>query len=204
MRPWRNAEPKQSTRGARQTMRLRAVSESLIRPQSGGCARRHGRRATNRGRTARGDASSGGLDRRRSKKADRQLIWVARKSEPLERRVGRLRSVRHFWVAAERLPMVQAVYPGTAIEPAIVAPAPEAARSWDRADAIRELVRGRVEAVGPVTAHGLSELFLLPLSEIQNALMALEGEGSFCAGNLTPAPPKRSGATDGCWLGFIA
>lgn len=110
-----------------------------------------------------------------------------------QRRVGRLRSVRHFWVAAERLPMVQAVYPGTAIEPAIVPPAPEAARSWDRADAIRELVRGRVEAVGPVTAHGLSELFLLPLSEIQNALMALEGEGFVLRGRFNP------GATETEW-----
>src|SRR5208283_10117 len=93
------------------------------------------------------------------------------------RRVGKLGSARPFWVAAERLPMVQAVYPGAPIEPAILPPAPEAARSWDRADAIRELVRGRVEAVGPVTAQGLSELFVLPLSEIQSALMALEGEG---------------------------
>src|SRR5271157_2701292 len=110
-----------------------------------------------------------------------------------ERRVGRLGSVRTFWVAAERLPMVQAVYPRTAVEPAIVPPAPETARSWDRADAIRELVRGRVEAVGPVTAQGLSELFVLPLSEIQSALMALEGEGFVLRGRFNP------GATETEW-----
>jgi ATP-dependent Lhr-like helicase len=110
-----------------------------------------------------------------------------------ERRVGRLESVRPFWVAAERLPMVQAVYPGTSIEPAIVPPPPEAARSWERADAIRELIRGRVEAVGPVTAQGLSELFLLPLSEIQSALIALEGEGFVLRGGFNP------GATETEW-----
>ena len=110
-----------------------------------------------------------------------------------ERRVGKLGSARPFWVAAERLPMVQAAFPGTAIEPAILPPAPEAARSWDRADAIRELVRGRVEAVGPVTAQGLSELFVLPLSEIQSALMALEGEGFVLRGRFNP------GATETEW-----
>ncbi len=94
-----------------------------------------------------------------------------------ERRAGRLGLSRPFWVAAERLPMIQTIYPGTRTEPAIVPPASEAKRRWDRADAVRELVRGRMEAIGPATAEALSDLFLLSLSDIQGALLALEGEG---------------------------
>ena len=39
-----------------------------------------------------------------------------------ERRAGRLASPHVFWVAAERLAMVQTIYPGCSIEPPLVAP----------------------------------------------------------------------------------
>jgi ATP-dependent helicase Lhr and Lhr-like helicase len=103
-----------------------------------------------------------------------------------QRRAGRLELSRAFWVAAERLPMIQTIYPGIGTEPAIVPPAVEAERRWDRADAIRELVRGRMEAVGPTTAEALSDLFLLSLSEIEGALLALEGEGFVLRGKFNP------------------
>ena len=44
-----------------------------------------------------------------------------------------------LWVAAERIPMVQAVFPGAPIEPPVVAPERERAKAWTREDAIREL-----------------------------------------------------------------
>jgi ATP-dependent Lhr-like helicase len=82
-----------------------------------------------------------------------------------------------FWVAAERLTMVQAVYPGVRTNPSLVAPESEATRTWEREDALRELVRGRMEISGPLTAATLGNFFHLPASEVEQALLALEGEG---------------------------
>ena len=103
-----------------------------------------------------------------------------------ERRAGKLESPRVFWVAAERLSMIQTIYPGCVTEPSLVAPQSERARRWERADAVRELVRGRMEVTGPITADALRDLFLLPLSEIQGALFALEAEGFILRGKFHP------------------
>jgi ATP-dependent Lhr-like helicase len=57
--------------------------------------------------------------------------------------------------------------------------APESARreNWERPNAIREFLRGRMEVSGPITATQLEEIVNLPRSEIDSALLALEGEG---------------------------
>src|SRR5208283_4041841 len=62
-----------------------------------------------------------------------------------EKRVGKLMSPNPFWVAAERLPMLQMIYPGCHVEPSLAAPESERERQWDRSGAVRELVRGRME-----------------------------------------------------------
>jgi ATP-dependent helicase Lhr and Lhr-like helicase len=103
-----------------------------------------------------------------------------------EKRAGRLSASRVFWVAAERLPMIQAVYPGAAIEPLLVAPKSERERHWERSDAVRELVRGRMEVAGPITADTLRDLLQLPLAEIQGSLIALESEGFILRGKFHP------------------
>jgi ATP-dependent helicase Lhr and Lhr-like helicase len=82
-----------------------------------------------------------------------------------------------FWLAAERLPMIQAIYPGLRTEPTLTAPESETKRNWERADALRELVRGRMEISGPLTAAALANFLHLPASEIEQALLALEAEG---------------------------
>ncbi|MBV9876738.1 MAG: ATP-dependent DNA helicase, partial [Verrucomicrobia bacterium] len=93
---------------------------------------------------------------------------------------------RPFWIAAERLPMLQTIYPGRTVEPALVSPASESERQWQRADAIRELVRGRMEIIGPITATKIASLFQLPVGEINTALAALEGEGFVLRGKFHP------------------
>jgi len=91
-----------------------------------------------------------------------------------------------FLVAAERIPLVRAVYPNSAIQPNIVPPESELKRQWDRADSIRELVRGRIEAVGPITANVLAEFFQLQPTEVEAALLALETEGFVLRGRFHP------------------
>jgi ATP-dependent Lhr-like helicase len=82
-----------------------------------------------------------------------------------------------LWVATERVPMVQAVFPDAAIEPAVTAPERERAKSWPREDAIRELVRGRLEVVGPTTTADVAAALALPQSDVEFAMAALEHEG---------------------------
>jgi ATP-dependent Lhr-like helicase len=105
-----------------------------------------------------------------------------------EKRVGHLTSSPRFWVAAERLPMVKAVYSDSEVSPALVAPASALKETWDRQRAARELVRGRLEVIGPVTADALAEFFDLPRVEIDAALVALETEGFVLRGRFHPDP----------------
>ncbi|HKX60731.1 MAG TPA: crosslink repair DNA glycosylase YcaQ family protein, partial [Verrucomicrobiae bacterium] len=101
------------------------------------------------------------------------------------RRAARMTGPHRFWVAAERWTMVQAIYPDAGVEPVITAPESERKRTWEREDALRELVRGRMEAVGPVTAASLTAFFELPRPEIDAALLALEGEGFILRGRFS-------------------
>jgi len=110
-----------------------------------------------------------------------------------EKRAGRLainsRSTRP-WLAAERLPLVRAVYPDAEAEPALVPPEAELKRTWERAEAVRELVRGRMEVAGPITVGALVDFFQLPETEIESALLALEGEGFVLRGKFQPGAPE--------------
>ena len=103
-----------------------------------------------------------------------------------QKRAGRLIGLRTFWIAAERLPMLQSIYSDAKVEPQLVAPESESKRVWERADAIRELLRGRVEISGPTTITELAEFFALRQSEIEAGLLALEAEGFVLRGKFHP------------------
>src|SRR5256886_1904239 len=91
-----------------------------------------------------------------------------------------------FWVAAERLSMLQTIYPEAEFEPRLVLPESAQQKKWERADAIRELIRGRIEVVGPITVVDLASRLSLPRSEIEAALLALETEGFVLRGKFHP------------------
>lgn len=95
---------------------------------------------------------------------------------------------RRYWIAAERLPQLEAVY-GQALllEPALSPPAEMTSEEWGAEDALVELLRGRLEHTGPQTAIGLAELFGLPESVIQAALTRLELEGFVMEGSFSQA-----------------
>ncbi|HWY74776.1 MAG TPA: crosslink repair DNA glycosylase YcaQ family protein, partial [Verrucomicrobiae bacterium] len=103
-----------------------------------------------------------------------------------ENRACRLEASRQFHVAAERLPMVQAVYAGARLDPPLVPPPSALSRSWERPDALRELVRGRMEVIGPVTAASLANFFQVPTTDIDAALITLEAEGFVLRGKFHP------------------
>jgi ATP-dependent Lhr-like helicase len=90
------------------------------------------------------------------------------------------------WVAAERLPELLAVYPGASLEPAIEVPASLRDKKPEAGVALVELLRGRLEALGPVTEERLYSEFELPLADLRSALIALEAEGFVLRGRFDP------------------
>ncbi len=95
-------------------------------------------------------------------------------------------ATRTFYVAAERLPMLRTIYPKTIAVSELVLPDSIRGKTWERADAIRELVRGRMEVCGPITGRELADTLVLQQSEIDAALLALEAEGFVLRGKFHP------------------
>ncbi len=91
-----------------------------------------------------------------------------------------------LWIAAERLPQFQAVYGSINLNPQIQAPATTDVREWSFEEALTELVRGRLEGLGPVTVPALAASFALPITTIEGALLRLEAEGFVIRGKFTP------------------
>ena len=91
-----------------------------------------------------------------------------------------------LWIAAERLPMLEAVFPGAKCEPALTVPERDRAKAWTREDAVRELARGRLEAVGPTTAADVAGSLGVAVADVDFALGALEHEGFVLRGRFTP------------------
>jgi ATP-dependent Lhr-like helicase len=120
--------------------------------------------------------------------AQREAGW----SEWLEelarqRRAGRLdRPGEPIWIAAERLPQFASLCPGASVSPKIEAPAALAEKSWSPEEALVEVVRGRLEGLGPTTEAELAVPLGASQAEIAAALIALQTEGFAMRGRFTP------------------
>ncbi len=112
-------------------------------------------------------------------------------SEPLQQWFDELAAQRRaavltygeaaFWVCAERLDLARKVYAGAALGPEIDAvagmPTPELPE-----DALAEIVRGRLECSGPVTAEGLAQTLAVDEPPVSAALLRLEAQGQVLRG----------------------
>src|SRR5581483_4287217 len=96
-----------------------------------------------------------------------------------------------FWIAAEGLQMIQAIYPNARIEPQLIVPDAVRGKAWERPNAVRELVRGRMEVCRPITVGELSDILILPRSDIDAALLALEAEGFVLRGKFRPQATEQ-------------
>jgi len=111
-----------------------------------------------------------------------------------ERRATRLYAAgREFWVAAETLPMLTAIHGDGRLDPAIDAPREHAARAWTREEAVVELMRLRLQGLGPVTVGPVAASLGLASGEVETALAALESEGFVLRGQFTPPDADRMG-----------
>ena len=87
-----------------------------------------------------------------------------------------------FWVAAERLNQFNAVWPQARRAPQIAPPAEELQTVWSQEQALVEILRGRLEGLGPMTRTALAAPLGLEAGAAESALSALEVEGSVLRG----------------------
>jgi ATP-dependent helicase Lhr and Lhr-like helicase len=90
------------------------------------------------------------------------------------------------WVAAERLPQFAALWPQARLDPPIAAPQAHSEREWSPEAALVEILRGRLEGLGPVDEATLATPLGLTPEDIAAALMALQTEGFAMRGRFTP------------------
>ncbi len=88
-------------------------------------------------------------------------------------------------IAAERLAEFDAMFPDAQRVPSIEAPA-DYRKAWTRDDALVEILRDRLQGLGPVTANTFAASLALTASEVEIALTRLEAEGSVMRGQFTP------------------
>jgi ATP-dependent Lhr-like helicase len=100
--------------------------------------------------------------------------------------LGGAAATREIWVAAERLPQFAAIDPQARRDPPIDAPREYAERAWTRDEALVELVRSRLQGLGPVTAKVLADSLAVAVPEVDAALARLAGEGVAMQGSYTP------------------
>jgi ATP-dependent Lhr-like helicase len=126
------------------------------------------------------------------------LLWLscltdaeARAAEPWRKwleeltqqnRVARLNTPdAALWIPAERLTQFRAVWPASTLQPEIVPP-PDHRPVWSRDQAVVEILRGRLEGLGPVTQTALAAPLSLEPEAAAAALAALESEGTVLRG----------------------
>ena len=97
---------------------------------------------------------------------------------------------KRLWVAAERLPQIETVFPRARYAPAIASPDEFARRSWSRDEALVEIVQSRLEGLGPVTATAMANSMDITVADIEAALAKLATEGVAMRGFYTPDAPE--------------
>ena len=102
------------------------------------------------------------------------------------RRAGRLDVGLGLWVSADRLDELRAIHPGVAVSPAISA-ADSRAEPWTREDALREVLRSRLEGIGPTTVAEVASSLAVSVGDVEIAFAALEAHGALFRGTFRPS-----------------
>ncbi|MEP7242634.1 MAG: DEAD/DEAH box helicase [Gammaproteobacteria bacterium] len=90
-----------------------------------------------------------------------------------------------LWVAAETRPLYDALFADASFTPDVVVPS-EYIKVWSRDEALVEVVRGRLEGLGPVTARALADSLNFATPQIDAALAALQSAGFAMRGRFSP------------------
>jgi len=104
-------------------------------------------------------------------------VWLSELAQ--QSRVTRMHddSSLNLWCSAERLGQMKQILPGARCEPGI-APAPGyASHDESREICLTEIMRSRLEALGPVCAVDLAAPLQISIADIEAALLRLENDG---------------------------
>ncbi|MCG5052368.1 MAG: DEAD/DEAH box helicase [Myxococcales bacterium] len=97
---------------------------------------------------------------------------------------------KHFWVAAERLSLVKAIWPDASVPPGLIEPPARRAHAWEGRDgALTDVVRGHMAFSPPLTAEALAERLGVTTSDAEAALAGVEAQGGVMRGRWTDPPP---------------
>jgi ATP-dependent Lhr-like helicase len=96
-----------------------------------------------------------------------------------------------IWVAAERLPEFRILVPDAVATPPITAPEEFVQRVTTRDAALVDIVRSRLDGLGPVTVADIAASLALPIADIEVALATLAAQGIAMAGSFTPGAPTQ-------------
>ena len=126
--------------------------------------------------------------------------WLARLQQ--HKRATRVHTGddKMLWVAAERLQAVLTICKDAEPQPSIDALANNEADSFEQA--LTEILRSRLEGLGPVTAASLAEPVSLPVSDIEQALLTLQQEGFAIQGHFDSR--KNANDIEWCERGLLA
>lgn len=108
------------------------------------------------------------------------------------------------WIATERQALFAGLdtssveRPSWSFTPTVSLPESLTTQTWTAESALVELLRGRLEGLGPVTAKALAASLGAELSDVAFALGTLEAEGFVFQGHYTPLS-ARSGTADKEW-----
>ena len=103
-----------------------------------------------------------------------------------DQRAGELSGLA-FWFAAERAALIRQIYPGLKMMPPHLAGELADRNRSEPETALREIVRGRMEIVGPITGGQLADFLHLPAPMIEASFLALEAEGFILRGKFHPS-----------------
>ncbi len=93
---------------------------------------------------------------------------------------------RIHWIASERIPEWQKIFPKATYDPKPDLPDDFFEKELDFETALLEVVRGRMESQGPVTEEKLASLLGVEVFHVQMALLKLEGQGFVFQGYYSP------------------
>lgn len=101
------------------------------------------------------------------------------------------------YVAAERFDSVRTCLPDVTFDPPVELPLGFETQAVSEEEALRRIVQGWMEAIGPTTAIDLSNRVGIEASKVESALLSLEGAGMVLRGRFTPSS-SSAGQTEWC------
>ncbi|MGE0261003.1 MAG: DEAD/DEAH box helicase, partial [Alphaproteobacteria bacterium] len=114
--------------------------------------------------------------------------------------------IRSAWVAAERCDLLRRVLPEAVFDPPVALPPGAIDKIDSEEQAVRKIVHGWLETVGPTTAPALAGRLGVSAGGVVAALLSLESAGVVLRGAFTAAAPSdgEPETTEWCERGLLA